>query len=89
MINGPGSKCQTIRYNGQLGNGVLNNYTLQVIIMCTTGALARILEHTCNKCCNLMGHSEVSISHRDLQVPIETYKLVLEAIIIDCIANDK
>ena len=27
-----------------------------------------LLEYTCNKCCNLIGHSEVSISHRDLQV---------------------
>ena len=26
------------------------------------------LEYSCNKCCNLIGHSEVSISHRDLQV---------------------
>ena len=27
-----------------------------------------ILEYSCNKCCNLIGHSEVSISHRDLHV---------------------
>ena len=27
-----------------------------------------ILEYSCNKCCNLIGHSEVSISHRDLQL---------------------
>ena len=26
------------------------------------------LEYSRNKCCNLIGHSEVSISHRDLQV---------------------
>ena len=26
------------------------------------------LEYTCNKYCDLIGHSEVSISHRDLQV---------------------
>ena len=27
-----------------------------------------ILEYNCNKCCNLIGHSEVSISQRDLQL---------------------
>ena len=27
-----------------------------------------VLEYTCNKYCDLIGHSEVSISHRDLQV---------------------
>ena len=32
------------------------------------------LEYSCNKYCDLIGHSEVSISHRDLQVFIETYK---------------
>ena len=26
------------------------------------------LEYTCNKYCNLIGHSEDSVSHRDLQV---------------------
>ena len=33
-----------------------------------------ILEYSCNKYCDLIGHLEVSISHRDLQVFIETYK---------------
>ena len=32
-----------------------------------------LLEYSCNKCCDLIGHSEVSISHKDLQVFIETY----------------
>ena len=32
------------------------------------------LEYSCNKYCDLIGHSEVSISHGDLQVFIETYK---------------
>ena len=32
------------------------------------------LGYSYNKYRNLIGHSEVSISHRDLQVFIETYK---------------
>ena len=32
------------------------------------------LEYTCYNCYNLIGHSEVSISHGDLQRLIETYK---------------
>ena len=35
-----------------------------------------VLEYTCNKYmyCDLIGHSGVSTSHRDLQVFIETYE---------------
>ena len=39
------------------------------------------LEYTCNKYCDLIGHLEVSISHRDLQILIETYKFVIETYI--------
>ena len=49
----------------------------------TTISSMQSLEYSCNKYCDLIGHSEVSISHRDLkafieidlQVLIETYKL--------------
>ena len=37
-------------------------------LMSNTAHTRLILEYSCNKCCNLIGHSEVSISHRDLQV---------------------
>ena len=40
-------------------------------LLCDSTAIPyteRFLEYSCNKCCNLIGHSEVSISHRDLQV---------------------
>ena len=36
------------------------------------------LYYTCNKYCYLIGHSEVSISHRDVQVFIATYKFSIE-----------
>ena len=34
----------------------------------TSSGSIRFPQYSCNKCCILIGHSEVSISHRDLQV---------------------
>ena len=46
----------------------------EVDIILIASASDSVLEYSCNKYCNLIGQSEVSISHRDLQVFIKTYK---------------
>ena len=51
---------------------MLKNMEINVALYILANNL--VLEYSCNKYCDLIGHSEVSISHRDLQVLIETYK---------------
>ena len=56
--------CRLIN-NNSVGEGENSTHLIHLNIQ-----LCPILEYSCNKYCesDLIGHSEVSISHRDLQV---------------------